>query len=101
MIKMNNHMHRSKVNFKKVVRIDATDITDSAQGLSGQRLLPMLEGEVDYCDLGVDVVEGVEAVVRLLMALHDDGVALIVDGGPSDHLLAYFRGGKHHDANAT
>jgi hypothetical protein len=90
MIKTNNHMHRSKVNFEKAVRIDAIDITDSAQGLSGLRHLPVLEGEVDYCDLGIDVVEGVEAVVHLLMVLHDDGVALIVDRGSSDHLLAYF-----------
>jgi hypothetical protein len=32
----------------------------------------VLEGEVNSRDLSIDVVEGVEAIVRLLVALHGD-----------------------------
>lgn len=40
----------------------------------------MLEGEVDCGYLGIDAVEGVEAVVSFLVPLHRDGVALKGEG---------------------
>jgi hypothetical protein len=64
MIKTKNSAHRSEINLKERIGIDAAYITDSAQYLPRQGLLPVLEGEVHHRDLGVDVVE---AIVRLLV----------------------------------
>lgn len=75
MIKAHNRTHGSKVDFKEADGVSAADITYYAQSLSGKSLLPVLKGEVDSRDLGVDVVEGIEAVVSLLMGLDGDGVA--------------------------
>ena len=100
MIKVEHNTHKSEI-LEKAIGVKAANVTDCTQSLSGQGLCPMLEGEVDHRNLSIDVVEGVELVVCLLMALHGDGVAVEVDGRPGHHLVALFRGVEHHGAHTS
>lgn len=101
MIRMKDCTQRGEVDIEKAVRVNAANITNRTQRLPGQVLLPMLEGEVHHSDLSIDVVEGIEAVVGLLVALDGDGVAVVDDGRHGDHKLARLRGVEHHDADTA
>lgn len=98
-IKMNNCTHRGEVDLEQTIRINTTNVTDSSKRIPCVGLFPMLEREVHHGDIGVDIVKGVEAVVRLLMPLQRDDVALEVDGGHGDDALPFFGAVKDHDPN--
>lgn len=101
MVKAHDGPHGGEVDLFLAVRVDAAHVPDLGQRRNGEVLLPVLEGEADSSDLGVDVLVGDEAVLGFFVALQGDGVAVVGDGRHGDDALARRRGVEHNDPDAT
>jgi hypothetical protein len=101
MVKAHDGPHGGEVDLFLAVGVDAAHVPDLGQRRNGEVLLPVLEGEADSSDLGVDVVVGDEAVLGFFVALQGDGVAVVGDGRHGDDALARRRGVEHNDPDAT
>ena len=99
-VQAHDHVHGRVVTTHEALWVEAADVPHHGQHLSSFVLVPMLEQEVHHGDLGVDAVEGLEAVVGLLVMLDSERVAVMVDLAHGDDLVPLLRRGKPHDPNA-